>query len=98
MQFAVITQPCVAVCDTACVDICPVDCIHGPKSLDEIRAIPKPERPQRLPGIQMYVNPAECIGCWMCISECPVNAIYEDSDVPEQWQDAIAENARFFEG
>ena len=27
-----ITEPCVSTCDTACVDVCPVDCIHGPKS------------------------------------------------------------------
>ena len=25
----VITQTCVATCDTACVDVCPVDCIEG---------------------------------------------------------------------
>ncbi len=26
----VITQKCVGVCDTACVDVCPCDCIAGP--------------------------------------------------------------------
>lgn len=26
----VITDPCIAVCDTACVKVCPVDAIHGP--------------------------------------------------------------------
>jgi NAD-dependent dihydropyrimidine dehydrogenase PreA subunit len=98
MSVAVITEPCVAVCDTACVDVCPVDCIHGPTTLDQIREIPTGERSQRLPGIQMYVNPMECIGCWMCVSACPVDAIYEDSDVPDQWQHSIAENARFFDG
>jgi NAD-dependent dihydropyrimidine dehydrogenase PreA subunit len=25
----VITQPCITVKDKACVDVCPVDCIHG---------------------------------------------------------------------
>ena len=25
----VITEPCIGVKDTACVDVCPVDCIHG---------------------------------------------------------------------
>ncbi|HJM85590.1 MAG TPA: ferredoxin, partial [Candidatus Marinimicrobia bacterium] len=24
----IITEPCVGVCDTACVEVCPVDCIH----------------------------------------------------------------------
>ena len=26
----IITEPCVGTCDTACVEVCPVDCIHGP--------------------------------------------------------------------
>ena len=26
----IICEPCVGTCDTACVDVCPVDCIHGP--------------------------------------------------------------------
>ena len=26
----IITEPCIGTCDTACVDVCPVDCIHGP--------------------------------------------------------------------
>ena len=27
----IITDPCVGTCDTACVEVCPVDCIHGPE-------------------------------------------------------------------
>ena len=27
----IICEPCVGTCDTACVDVCPVDCIHGPE-------------------------------------------------------------------
>ena len=26
----IIGSPCVSTCDTACVAVCPVDCIHGP--------------------------------------------------------------------
>ena len=26
----IIADPCVSTCDTACVEVCPVDCIHGP--------------------------------------------------------------------
>jgi len=26
----IIADPCVGTCDTACVEVCPVDCIHGP--------------------------------------------------------------------
>ena len=36
----VIAEPCVATCDTACVSVCPVDCIRGPIPVDEIARIP----------------------------------------------------------
>ena len=26
----IIADPCVSTCDTACVEVCPVECIHGP--------------------------------------------------------------------
>ncbi len=29
MQLYVIAQPCIGVKDHACVEVCPVDCIHG---------------------------------------------------------------------
>ena len=95
-NVAVIAEPCVAVCDTACVDSCPVDCIHGPVALDQLRAIPQANRPSELQGLQLFVNPNECIGCWMCVSACPVNAIFEDEAVPEEWSHYIAKNADFF--
>ena len=30
----IIGKPCVSVCDTVCVDVCPVDCIHGPIDME----------------------------------------------------------------
>ena len=33
MSFIIGTK-CVSTCDTACVDACPVDCIHGPIDID----------------------------------------------------------------
>ena len=45
-------------------------------------------------GEQMlYIDPDECIDCGLCVSECPVDAIFRDQDVPEQWQEFIALNA-----
>ena len=48
----VITQKCVGTCDTACVDVCPCDCIIGPVPLEQLRQVPAAERGKRLPGIQ----------------------------------------------
>ena len=33
MSFIIGTK-CVSECDTACVEACPVDCIHGPIDID----------------------------------------------------------------
>ena len=33
MSF-IIGKKCEGVCDTACVEVCPVDCIHGPIDID----------------------------------------------------------------
>ncbi len=95
----VITQPCVGVCDTACIPVCPVDCIHGPLTLEEIEQIKEEhgENPAQLKGIQMFIDPDVCIDCGACEPECPVDAIFDEDDVPEKWRSYIAENAKFFE-
>lgn len=92
----VITQKCIGTCDSACVDVCPCDCIIGPVPLDQLRAVPAAERGARYPGIQMFVDPDECIDCGACAPECPVDAIYEDSAVPDAHRADIARNAKFF--
>jgi ferredoxin len=42
----------------------------------------------------LYIDPDECIDCALCIPECPVEAIFADSDVPEKWQSYIELNAK----
>jgi len=80
----VIGSPCLAVCDTSCVEVCPVDCIYAPKDLDEIHdiqiesGIPSGERISALQGMQLYIHPDECIDCAACEPECPVDAIRAD--------------------
>jgi ferredoxin len=44
----------------------------------------------------LYIHPEECIDCGACIPECPVAAIFEESDTPEQWKSYIAKNAEPF--
>lgn len=45
-------------------------------------------------GEQMlYISPEDCIDCDACIHECPVEAIFYEEDVPEQYRSFIALNA-----
>lgn len=81
----VITEPCIGVCDTSCVEVCPVDCIYPRDGY---------ENPE---GQMLYIHPDECIDCGACEPECPVEAIYEETIVPNQWQQFIRLNAAYFE-
>ena len=80
----IICEPCIGVKDKACVDICPVDCIYE-------RTADRTEFPDML-----YIHPDECIDCGVCQPECPVNAIFPEDDVPEEWNNYIALNKEFF--
>lgn len=45
-------------------------------------------------GEQMlYIDPETCIDCGLCVSECPVEAIFQEDDVPEKDRPFIALNA-----
>ncbi len=41
----------------------------------------------------LYIDPDECIDCAACVPECPVEAIYEESEVPAGQEKWIAINA-----
>ena len=79
MSF-IIGKACEGVCDTACVTVCPVNCIHGPIKTDgagrEVDSMSEEEKK----GLQLYIDPSECIDCGACIPECPVEAIYADEE------------------
>jgi ferredoxin len=81
----VIAEPCIGTKDTACVDVCPVDCIHPRKDEDAFEA-----------SELLYIHPDECIDCGACEPACPVSAIFFEPDVPTKWQSYIAKNAAFF--
>ena len=65
----IITDPCIGTKDTACVDVCPVDCIH-----------PRKDEPEFETATMLYIHPVECIDCGACVPACPVVAIYDSVD------------------
>ncbi len=82
----VITSLCVDNVDMACVEVCPVDCIVKYEG-DDGSAFPN----------QLYIDPEECINCGVCEPECPWEAIFEDEQVPEVFDDDTALNARILD-
>jgi len=40
----------------------------------------------------LVIDPDECIDCGACIPECPVEAIFADTDVPDEEEAWIARN------
>ena len=81
---AVIAKPCIGVKDTACVAVCPVDCIHPTK--DEVGFAQSK---------MLFVNPEVCTDCNLCVHECPVAAIWLDTDMPAEWLPFIEKNAAY---
>lgn len=43
----------------------------------------------------LVINPDECIDCGACEPECPTEAIFEESDLPDEWSVYIDINAVF---
>ncbi len=76
----IITEPCISVKDTACVDVCPVDCIYG-KNED---------------WALLYIHPLECIDCGLCFDACPVQAIFPLAAVPTKWDTFITQTYEHF--
>jgi NAD-dependent dihydropyrimidine dehydrogenase PreA subunit len=84
----VITDPCIGTKDSACVDVCPVDCIH-----------PRKDEPEFETVAMLYIHPEECIDCGACVPACPVSAIYDSHDAtPSSQKDLIAANDAFRTG
>ncbi len=66
----VIAEPCIDVTDQACVNVCPVACIHFDAGTDR----------------KLYIDPDECIDCGACEPVCPVEAIFSEFDLPYEWE------------
>ena len=81
----VIAEPCIGTKDSACVDACPVDCIH-----------PKKDEKGYGEADQLFIDPVECIDCGACVPVCPVSAIYAGDDLPDKWVSFSEKNAQHY--
>ena len=45
----------------------------------------------------LYIHPDECVDCGACEPACPVEAIFYEDDVPDEWLDYNEANAAFFD-
>ena len=79
-----------------CVEVCPVDCIHGPYDKEGAGAEAKADGFVPEENDSLYIDPEECIDCGACEPECPVEAIFEESEVPEEWNKYIKINYEWF--
>ncbi len=87
----VVTVNCLGTKDRSCVEVCPVDCFYNIKKQtynDKFNREPKGDDVGML-----MIHPDECIHCGACETECPVEAIYEDSGVPENLKEFVQINA-----
>ncbi len=81
----VIAEPCIGTKDAACVDACPVDCIH-----------PKKDEAQFEGTEMLFIDPVECIDCGACVPVCPVSAIFALDDLPEKWKEFADKNSKHY--
>tara|TARA_Y100000310_G_C20699149_1_gene828053 strand:- start:5200 stop:5463 length:264 start_codon:yes stop_codon:yes gene_type:complete len=81
----IIAEPCIGTKDTACVDVCPVDCIHPTKDSEKFET-----------AEQLYIDEDVCIDCMLCVDECPVQAIFHEDDLPGKWASYLEKNAEYF--
>jgi ferredoxin len=66
----IITSLCLR--DGVCVDVCPSENI--------VPGFPESEWPW------YYIDPDACIDCGACMTECPFEAIFEESEVPDAYE------------
>lgn len=84
----IITDACVGTKDKACVDACPVDCIHPYEDADGQEAFDA--------ALQLYIDPEVCIDCGACVPVCPVAAIFPEDELPDDKREYIQINADWY--
>ena len=69
----------------ACIDVKDISC----QSVCPVDCIHEADR-------MLVIDAEECIDCGACEPECPVEAIFADDSVPEQWASYTPKNKNFF--
>jgi NAD-dependent dihydropyrimidine dehydrogenase PreA subunit len=70
---------------TACVDVMEKSCVED----CPVDCIYEGAR-------ALYINPDECVDCGACKLVCHVEAIYYETDLPQDQRQHLADNAAFF--
>lgn len=101
----VVTKPCIGTKDRSCCEVCPVDCFYDivkDSYNAQFGALPKKRKKKDGTEVDDYgmlvIHPDECINCGACETECPVEAIYEDTGVPDDMKDFVEINQKETEG
>jgi len=81
----IIAEPCIGVKDTACVAVCPFDCIHPTKDEASFAA-------EEL----LCIDADNCTDCGLCVDECPAKAIFPQEELPAEWLSFIERNALYY--
>ena len=79
----VITEGCTK--DAACVEACPVDCVHPKKDEAAFEA-----------DEMLHIDPENCIDCGACVPVCPAGVIYPADEVPEHLKAYTERNAAYY--
>ncbi len=86
----VVTLNCLGTKDRSCVEVCPVDCFYNIKNKKYNDKFDRPAKGDD-EGMLM-IHPDECIHCGACETECPVEAIFEDTGVPDNLKEFVEIN------
>lgn len=76
----VVAEPCFNCKYTDCVVVCPQDCFYEGESM-------------------LFIDPSAdggCIDCELCVPECPVEAIFHEDNLPDQWKEYQQLNADMY--
>ena len=77
----VVTRRCLGTKDRSCVEVCPVDCFYNikKKKYNDQYGVAAVNDDVGM----LMIHPDECIHCGACETECPVEAIFEDTGLPD---------------